>query len=103
MFTNEYLSDALWQYMKKFIPSSYLKRKRKHSLYNLFSGLFYLTRSGSSWRLLPSSYGVPWSSLYDYFSKWQQTGWYKKLLDKLVRRERIAQGRNPYSTGHVLI
>ncbi|WP_375558806.1 IS5 family transposase [Bernardetia sp. OM2101] len=95
MFTNEYLSDALWQYMKKFIPSSYLKRKRKHSLYNLFSGLFYLTRSGSSWRLLPSSYGVPWSSLYDYFSKWQQTGWYKKLLDKLVRRERIAQGRNP--------
>ncbi|WP_338815122.1 IS5 family transposase [Bernardetia sp. Wsw4-3y2] len=94
MFTTEYLSDALWQYMKKFIPSSYLKRKRKHSLYNLFSDLFYLTRSGSSWRLLPSSYGIPWSSLYDYFSKWQKLGWYKELLDKLVKRERLAKGRD---------
>ena len=94
MFTNEYLSDALWQYMKKFIPPSYLKRKRKHSLYNIFSGLFYITRSGSSWRLLPSSYGIPWSSLYDYFSKWQKMDWYKKLLYKLVKRERLAQGRN---------
>jgi transposase len=49
---------------------------------NFLEAVFWITRSGSQWRLLPSSYGN-WNSIYKHFARRSQAGVFEKLFKHL--------------------
>ncbi|MFN0065342.1 MAG: transposase [Chlamydiales bacterium] len=48
-------------------------RKGKYSKREMLNAIFYLLRSGCSWRLLPHDF-PPWKSIYAQFRQWKRTG-----------------------------
>lgn len=55
-------------------------RKPKHGARVMLNAIFYLIRSGCSWRLLPHDF-PPWSTVYSQFTKWRKDGVFKRLHD----------------------
>jgi putative transposase len=86
------LTDTQWQVVKPLLPNA--ERKRKHSLREIMNALFYHTRAGGSWRLLPHDF-PPWNSVYGFFNKWSKDGTLERIHDSLRERTRIEAGREP--------
>jgi len=86
-------TDAQWEIIRDLIP-----RRRgpgaptKVNLRRIVDGIFYLSRSGCQWRMLPGEFG-PWETVYYYFAKWKKDGMLARLHDAL--RERVRQQDKP--------
>lgn len=85
------LTDAQYEVIKEVLQD---QRKRKYDLRMVWSGIFYLLKTGCQWRCLPDRY-PPWELVYYYFNKWKQEGLIEELQDRLVERERKLKGREP--------
>jgi putative transposase len=72
------LTDSQWTKIEKIFPI----RKRKHSLQEVVNALFYITKSGIQWRMLPKCY-PKWQLVYYYFRKWTAEGLIEELHDFL--------------------
>lgn len=71
---NSDLTDAEWRLLVPFIPSALPGgRPRKHSMREVFDAIFYISRGGCAWRLLPHEF-PPWQTVYHYFRAWRMTG-----------------------------
>lgn len=57
-------------------------RKRKHTLREIFDGIFYLLKTGCQWRMIPDCF-PKWELIYYYFSKWKNNGTIELLHEKL--------------------
>lgn len=44
--------------------------------------IFWITRSGSQWRLLPEEYGN-WNAVYKRFARWSKLGVFEKLFEQI--------------------
>jgi transposase len=44
--------------------------------------VLWITRSGASWRLLPSEYGR-WNTIYKRYSRWCEAGVWERLLGQV--------------------
>jgi putative transposase len=53
-----YLSDINWDLIKPYFPNPDTNkgRKRVHSYREILNAIFYLLRSGCSWRMLPHEF-----------------------------------------------
>jgi putative transposase len=62
----------------------------------VLNAIFYLTRSGISWRYLPKEY-PPWQTVYGYFREWRLDGHWQRIHDRLrgLVRERDGRHRQP--------
>jgi putative transposase len=67
-------------------------RKRKHTLREIFDGLFYLIKTGCQWRMIPDCF-PKWELLYYYFSKWKNNGIIEMIHEKLRDITRINAGK----------
>jgi len=85
------VTDAQWQHIKKFFDP---QRKRKRSLRRICHALFYLSKTGCQWRMLPKSFGH-WQSVYYYFRKFKRNGLWDILLHALRDDVRFKLGRDP--------
>jgi putative transposase len=83
------LNDLQWQIIVKIQKD---KRIRKHSLRNIWDAIFYITKSGCQWRLLPTNF-PPWQTVYYYFRKWKREGLIEEIHDTLVTQVRIKSGK----------
>ena len=87
------LRDKEW-----FLVEGYFKQKRvfgrplRHDRRAVVNAIFYITRSGCQWRMLPKDY-PPWQTVYDYFKQWCEDGTWEKVLDVLNEKDRLRQGR----------
>jgi putative transposase len=87
------LRDEEW-----LLVEGYFKQKRvfgrplRHDRRSIVNGIFYLTRAGCQWRMLPKDY-PPWQTVYDYFQQWCEDGTWEKVLDILNEKDRLRQGR----------
>ena len=93
------LTDAQWQVVKPLLPNA--DRKRKHSLREIINALFYHTRAGGSWRLLPHDF-PPWESVYGFFNRWSKDGTLERVHDSLRERTRIEAGREPTPSAAIM-
>jgi putative transposase len=69
-------------------------RPRTHSPRLVLDAIFYVLRSGCSWRLLPRDF-PPWKTVYDWFRKWRIEGAWERLNAVLRERLRTRSGRSP--------
>ena len=72
-----YLSDLHereWQKIKYLLPKAWdVGRPRSHRVREILNAIFYVLRSGCSWRMRPSDY-APWQTACGYFRRWSGGG-----------------------------
>jgi putative transposase len=77
------LSDAEWAILEPLLSSAEKRgRPPKWPLRHVADAVFYLLRSGCSWRMLPREY-PPWQTLYYHFRKWRIDGRLRRAHDRL--------------------
>ncbi len=68
------LTDAEWKVLRPLIPGpAKLGRPPRYEKRAILNAIFYVVRSGCSWRMLPCE--MPsWRIVYYYFMRWRQDG-----------------------------
>ena len=90
------LTDRQWELIKKLIPTARSGgRPRTTDIREVINATFYVIRAGCAWRSLPNDF-PPWSTVYDYFSRWKRAGVWKRIHDLIVAVVRMKAGRKPF-------
>lgn len=105
MNTKRYPSDATdaqWEIIKPLLQP---KKKRQGrpaevDLRRIVNAIFYISRSGCQYRMLPHDF-PPWQTVYYYFRKWQKDGTLKRVHDALREQVREQEKPSPRTTASV--
>ncbi len=84
------LTDSQWMTILDILKD---KRKRKHTLREIFDAIFYLLKTGCQWRMIPSDF-PSWKLVYYYFTKWKNDGTIELIHELLRDKTRTKVGRN---------
>jgi transposase len=84
------LTDAEWQVIEKLLKD---QRQRFYSLRLILDILFWIVWTGSQWREVNRTWGLPWQSAYYYFRKWKRNNFFDYLKDELLIHRRLQQER----------
>ncbi len=96
------LTDAEWNRLKSYFTRSKLRRTpRVHSLREIFNAIFYVVRSGCSWRLLPSEF-APWQTVYYHFRRLRLDGLWHLILKALRKTARQQAGKHPEPSAAIM-
>ena len=79
------LTENRWQVIEKISDDK--KRKRKHSLREIFNAICYLLKTGCQWRMLPLDF-PGWQLVYYYYSQWKNDGTFEEMNEVLRNRLR---------------
>jgi putative transposase len=58
----------------------------------VLNGIFYLLRSGCSWRMLPKDL-PPWGTVHYYYRRFRRAGVWSQINDQLREQVRVQAGR----------
>jgi putative transposase len=88
------LTDKEWNLIKDLVMkrTNPRGRKGKYSKREMLNSIFYLLRSGCSWRLLPHDF-PPWKSVYAQFRTWKKNAIFMKVYHCLRKKLRKSLGR----------
>ena len=87
------VTDPEWDVIAPLLPAAKPGgRPRTASLREIVNALFYISRSGCAWRMLPRAF-PPYQTVYDYFRAWRKDGTWTRLHDALRNRVREKEGR----------
>ncbi len=96
------LSDHEWEILAPLIPPAKPGgRPRKWRMRTVLNAIYYITRSGCAWRLLPREF-PPWSTVHHYFRLWRMDGTWERLHAVLRERVRERQGRGAQPSGCII-
>ena len=88
------LTDAEWEIVKPLIPKPKPRGPKANvDVREVLNGIFYFLHEGCQWRALPHEL-PPWTTVSNYFRKWQRKGIWSKIQQTLRSRLREKQGRN---------
>ena len=91
-YTSE-LTDIEWEIVRRLLPvKGKLGRPPRYERRVMLNAIFYITRTGCSWRDLPHDF-PKWRLVYYYFAKWQQQGVWARINAALRDRVRLAHGK----------
>ena len=76
------LSEAEWRLIEPLLPNKPRGVARVDDR-RVINGIFYVLRTGSPWRDLPSRYG-PHTTIYNRFNRWSQRGLWQRLLARMA-------------------
>jgi putative transposase len=103
-FTETYQTDLKyteWQQIEKYFPPHSRGRPRKWDMWLIINAIFYVTRTGCQWRMLPKNF-PPWQTVYGYFRRWTKAGVWEQINAALVKQVRVKEGRNPEPSAAVI-
>src|SRR5690606_2233806 len=87
------LTDAEWEILAPFIPpAAKTGRPRQWMMREIMNAIFYVLRSGCSWRLLPTDF-PPRSTVYGWFLRFRREGLFETINHHLVMADREQVGR----------
>lgn len=87
------LNDLEWAIVDQILGEpSRLGRPPRFDRRAVLGALFYMVRTGGSWRLLPHDL-PPWRIVYYYFVRWRAAGLFEKLHDALREAARAQRGK----------
>ena len=79
------LSDEEWELIFPHIPIAKGRGGRLKEPRKMLNGMFWVLRTGTSWRELPDRYG-PWQTVYHWFNRWRRDGTLRRLAEALADR-----------------
>lgn len=82
------LTDEEWALIKHLIPKGKSGGRPPTDRRQVLNAIFYLLRSGCSWRMLPKDY-PKWQTVYGLFRRWKKRGIIKHVHALL--REKVRQ------------
>jgi putative transposase len=89
------LTDGQWELVRPLLPPVNPKTRAAHTdLREVVNTIFYQTKTGVQWDLLPHDL-LPKSTVSDYYRRWLEDGTWQRLLDALREAVRVAEGRHP--------
>lgn len=89
------LSDKRWKKIKHFFENENRGRHfRTQSKRILVNAVLYIVKTGCQWRQLPNDF-PNWKTVYSFYERAIMSGIWDKIRAMLVRKSRIANGRNP--------
>jgi putative transposase len=91
------LSNAEWLLVEDLFAVGNYGTSRQHAVRDLLNAVFYLTKTGCQWRMLPHDF-PPYPTVHSFFHRAKKRGTWEKMLKRLVSRSRAAQGRKPEPT-----
>jgi transposase len=95
-------TDAEWAILDPLLPPPRSRgRKRKWTMRQIVSAIFYTLRSGCPWDMLPDSFPPP-STVYRWFARFRDDGTWETVNHHLVMRDRERVGRDASPTAAVL-
>ncbi len=95
-------TDAEWALIARLLPHRRrLGRPRTTDLRRVVEAILYVLATGCQWRALPSDF-PPRSTVQGYFYAWRDTGLWRRVVSKLVRRARRALKRKPTPTAAII-
>lgn len=87
------MTDAQWAIIRELIPPRQGRgRPRKVDLRRVIDAIYYISRTGCQYRMLPTNF-PPWGTVYYYFAKWTRDGTWECIHDAL--REKVRQKDRP--------
>jgi putative transposase len=94
-------TDAQWKILNSlFPPQTGRGRPRKVDLRQIIDGIFYISRSGCQWRMLPHDF-PPWGKVFYYFNKWKKEGTLARIHETLNEAVREQDKPTPRTTASV--
>ena len=92
------LTDAEWRVIAPHLPKACaMGRPREWPMREIVNGIFYVTRAGCPWRLLPSDF-PPWSTICRWFAKFRDEARFEKINHALIMLDRERIGREACPT-----
>jgi len=105
------LTDAEWEIVEPLIPKPQRRGPKANvDVREVLNGIFYFLHEGCQWRALPHDL-PPWTTVSNYFRKWQRKGIWSKIQQTLRWLRRLAtrasrlreeQGRNPQPSAAII-
>ncbi len=96
------LTDAEWAILEFFVPPAKPGgRRREQNMCEILNGIFYILRSGCSWRMLPHDF-PPWQTVYGYFRGWRKEGLWEQMNQALREKLRTQEGRDVQPSAAIL-
>jgi len=87
------VKDAEWDVISPLLPKAKTGgRPQTTSLREVVNAIFYVSRGGGAWRMLPKDF-PPYQTVYRYFRTWSKDGTWEKVHDALRDRVRQKAGR----------
>src|SRR5260221_10786694 len=87
------LNAVEWAVVEKLLGASpKLGRPPRFARRAVLGAIFYMVRTGGSWRLLPHDL-PPWRIVYYYFARWRGAGLFERLHDALREAARLQSGK----------
>jgi transposase len=95
------VSDAEWALVAPYLTlMTEDASQREHPLREVFNGLRWIVRAGSSWRMMPHDL-PPWDVVYQQTQRWLKAGVFEALIHDLRAVLRIAEGRQEMPTAAI--
>ena len=88
------LTDEQWAIIGPLIPTHSVGRPRTNDIREILNAIFYLTRSGCQWDMLPHDLPAK-STVFNHFTRWRDDGTWQEVMDALRQKVRIDAGREP--------
>ena len=88
------LSDEQWSVVEPLIPVHKTGRPRVHDSREILNAIFYLTRAGCQWDMLPHDFPHK-NTVYSHFKRWREDDTWQGVMDALRQKVRVAAGREP--------
>jgi putative transposase len=96
------MTDAEWLLLSFFLPAAYrVGRPREVDLRAVLNAILYILATGCQWRALPKDF-PPRSTVQYYFYLWRDQRLWRRINLALVRRARVALGRNAVPSAGVI-
>ncbi|RKE16811.1 IS5 family transposase [Streptomyces sp. TLI_171] len=91
------LTDEQWELVEPLLPPTRVGpkggRREKHPRRRIADAIFYVVRTGCSWRQPPKDF-APWPPVYCYFTWWHDDGPVERIHDALRGKVREADSRH---------
>ncbi len=95
------LTDEQWELIAPMVAVRRGGRPAIHARRRVVDAIFYVNRTGCSWRQLPHDF-PPWDTVYWYFKRWNEAGVTDRIHDALRAAVRDADGRDPMASAGVV-
>jgi putative transposase len=96
------LSDEEWALLAPHFERSEVRgRKPKYPVREIMNAIYYVLRTGCSWRNLPHDF-PPWKSVFTRFCRFRNAGVFEEIHFRLLALERVFSSRNIKVTGAIV-